>query len=110
MEQLSAELIALGVVVIGGLVTLVKIMVDQLAAELRENTHITRQTKEAANGRLLDTLERLDTANNLAIELRAIIHERDDRMAYIQARHPEVDATLRSYSDRRASAKEKAIS
>lgn len=96
-------LITLGITVIGGLGTLVKVMVDQLTKKLEENTTLTIQTKDVANGQLSIVIAQLATERNLVTGLRVVVRERDDRIAYIVARYPDVESLMIAYSDRRAS-------
>lgn len=99
-EQLLSALIAFAVLVLGGLGTLVTALIAWLAKKLDTNTQITTQARDASNGRLSETLDRLAVERNLVIALRAIIHERDDRLAYIIARLPEAEALMDKYAQR----------
>ena len=96
-------LITLGITVIGGLGTLVKVLVDQITKKLEENTTLTIQAKDAANGQLSRVITQLAAERNLVTGLRAVVRERDDRISYIVARYPEVESLMIAYSDRRAS-------
>jgi hypothetical protein len=86
---------------VGALATLVKAMVDHLAKELQENTHISRQARDASNGRLSEALDRLAAESNRVMGLRFLIRERDDRIAYIVARLPQAEGLMREYRDQR---------
>jgi hypothetical protein len=103
VDQIYQGLIALGVIVIGALGTLVKVLVDKLSDELKSNTHITTQARDASNGRLSEVIDRLAASRDQAQGLRWLVRERDDRIAYIVARLPEAEAIMREYRDRRDS-------
>jgi hypothetical protein len=62
--EVFAALVSLALVVIGGIGTLVKVLIDRLTKELEKNTAITVQAKEAAaaaestsNGRLSEQIK-----------------------------------------------------
>lgn len=95
--QLTTQLVSLGAVVIGALGTLVTLLTERIKRELTDNTQLTRETRQG----LQDAVERLAQARDTILGLRAIVREREDRIAYLVARHPEVEATLRTYRDRR---------
>lgn len=97
MEQLSPTLTTLLIAVLGTLTTLVGL----IGRRLNENTQLTRETKQAADGALSDALERLAGERNRTLGLREIVREREDRLAYILARHPEVAVTMEDYRERR---------
>lgn len=103
MEQLYAALIGLGVVVIGAIGTLVTVLIERVKRDVAANTKITEEARAAANGNLRNTIERLASERNKVLGLREIVREREDRLAYIKARHPEVEETERQYRDRRTS-------
>lgn len=100
-QQLYNAIIVLGIAIIGGLGTLVTALVAWLAKRIGENTTITAQARDASNGRLSETLDRLAVERNLVIGLRSLIRERDDRLAYIVARLPEAEAVMHDYANRR---------
>ncbi len=101
-SQLTTELTALALIIIGALGTLVKVLVNQIAKKLEENTTLTIQAKDAANGQLSSVIAQLAAERNIVTGLRAVVRERDDRIAYIIARYPAVESLMRDYSDRRA--------
>ena len=81
--------------------TLITALIAWLAKKLSENTTITKQARDASNGRLAETLDRLAVERNLVVGLRSLIRERDDRLAYIVARLPEAEAVMHDYANRR---------
>jgi hypothetical protein len=99
--QLYAALLALGLLVIGSIGAFVKALTDRVISDLADNTRLTRETKQAADGSLRQALADLATARNTVFGLRVVVREREDRLAYILARHPEAEETLRAYRDRR---------
>jgi hypothetical protein len=99
--QITAQLTALGVVVIGALGTLVTLLIERVKRDLAANTQITQEAKEAANGRLQKVIDQLAAERNRAFALRELVRERDDRLAYLVARIPEVKAVLKGYEERR---------
>jgi len=103
MDTVTTELTALAIIIIGALGTLVKVLVSQIAKKLEENTILTIQAKDAANGQLSSVIAQLAAERNLVTGLRAVVRERDDRLAYLVSRLPEAQKMLRDYSDRRAS-------
>jgi hypothetical protein len=98
---LTAQLTALGAVIIGALGTLVTLLVERIKRDLAKNTLITTEARDAADGHLAGALTQLAAERNRSLGLRAIIRERDDRLAYIQSRIPEVDRVLTGYRERR---------
>jgi hypothetical protein len=98
--QLVTAIVGLATITLGGLGTLITALVVWLARKLDTNTTLTTQARDASNGRLSETLERLALERNLVVGLRALIHERDDRLAYIVARLPEADALMTEYAQR----------
>jgi hypothetical protein len=103
MEAVYAALTVLAVTVLGALTALIKAKVDTLVKDLGENTTLTKEAKEASNGRLSETLARLAAERDRVIGLRYLVRERDDRIAYIVARLPEAEALMTEYRDRRDS-------
>jgi hypothetical protein len=101
--QLLNALIALAVIVLGGLGTLVSVLIAWLAKKLDVNTSLTQEAKDASNGRLSETLSRLATERDRVMGLRYLVRERDDRIAYIVARLPEAESLMTEYRDRRDS-------
>lgn len=99
--QITAQLTALGVVVIGALGTLVTLLVERIKRDLATNTQITREAKDAANGRLQKAQDELAAERNRTLALRELVRERDDRLAYLAARLPDVPLVLRGYEERR---------
>ena len=99
--QLQAALISLGLIVFGTVGALVKAAGDRITRDLAENTAVTRETKVAADRRLGELIEAQARSRDTILGLRAIVREREDRIAYLVARHPEVESTLRAYTDRR---------
>ncbi|NJK81340.1 MAG: hypothetical protein HC914_16210 [Chloroflexaceae bacterium] len=100
-SEIIAALTVLGLTVIGSLSTLVKVLTDRITAGLEENTRLTEQARDAANGQLRKVLEELARERNTVVGLRVLLRERDDRLGYIAARHPEVQNTLKGYRERR---------
>ena len=102
MDHINEALVALGVLIIGSIGTLLTVWVQRIKRDLERNTEMTRQTREAANGTLTTALDRLSEVNSRVSILQTELRERDDRIAYILAAHPEIAATLAIYRDRRA--------
>jgi hypothetical protein len=101
VDHIAEALIGLGIIVIGALGTMVKFWIAHLAAELAQNTAITTQARDASNGQLSSVLDQLAAERNLVQGLRAIVRDRDDRLAYLLSRIPQVEALMVEYSDRR---------
>jgi hypothetical protein len=100
-SQIIGALIILGLLVIGSIGTIVKAITDKIVADLAINTTLTREAKNAANGQLTGVIDQLAAERNIVQGLRAVVRERDDRIAYIVARLPEAQGLMRDYSDRR---------
>jgi hypothetical protein len=101
--QIYGALLTLGLIVIGAIGAIVKALTGRIVRDLAQNTEITRETKEASNGRLKETLDRLAAERDRVLALRTLLRERDDRMAYLEARIPEVPRVLKGYEERRQS-------
>lgn len=99
--QLSGALIALGLIVVGSVGAIVKALTARITRDLEANTELTRAAKDASNGRLTAVLDRLSAERNRVFALRMLLRERDDRLAYLRARLPEVDRVLMGYKERR---------
>lgn len=109
--QLANALVSLAIIVLGGLGTLVTTVIALivwLARKVDGNTQLTSQAnnnakdaKEASNGRLREVLDRLAASRNQVVGLRYLVHERDDRIAYIVARLPEAEELMSEYRNRR---------
>lgn len=99
--QITAQLTALGVVVIGALGTLVTLLVERVKRDLAANTLLTQEAKDAANGRLQKVLDQLAAERNRTLALRELVRERDDRLAYLTSHMPEVKRVLTGYEERR---------
>lgn len=97
MEQLSPALVTLALATLATLGALL----ERIRRDLGENTQITREAKRAADGQLSAALNDLAAERNRTLALREIVREREDRIAYIVARHPEAESTMRQYGDRR---------
>lgn len=94
MESLSTALISL-------LVAVVLALVEKIRRDLGENTTITKQTKEAANGTLHKTMERLKEEQERAERLQDLVRDQQDKLSFLSAKLPEVQEILSSYRDRR---------
>lgn len=99
--QLSAALIALGITVVGALGTLTTLLVEKVKRDLAANTALTQEAKDAADGRLQSVVDQLAAERNRTLALRELVRERDDRLAYLAARIPDVPDVLRGYEERR---------
>jgi hypothetical protein len=93
MEQLSPGLLTLLITIVGALTALV----ERVRRDLGKNTTLTKEAKASAD--LL--LAQLAAERNTVVGLRAVVRERDDRIAYLVARLPEAEALMRNYGDRR---------
>jgi hypothetical protein len=99
--QIIGALLILALLVIGSIGTIVKAITNRIVADLAVNTQLTQETKEATNGQLASLREQLAAARNTIAGLKMVVHERDDRIAYIVARVPDAQLLMRDYSDRR---------
>ena len=99
--ELSAALLGLALLIVASIGTLIKALVDRVLADLAENTRITNQAKDAANGRLAVVMNDLAKERNRIVALRALLREREDRIAYLEARLPQAGAILSEYGRRR---------
>lgn len=97
IEQLQPALVGLLLAAIGVL----GVLIERIAIELRTNTKLTRETAINSNGNLTDAVERLAAERNTVLGLQAVVRERDDRLAFILARHPEIESTLAEYLQNR---------
>ncbi len=93
MSELAPELLSLLTLVVAALTALV----EKVRRDLKSNTLLTQETKTAANGTLTDALAKLAAERNRVFALRMLLQERNDRVAFIVARHPEVETTLQQY-------------
>jgi hypothetical protein len=100
-SRLIEALILLAIAAVGGLSTLIKVLVTRMLRELRANTTISTQARDASNGRLSEVLDKLAAARNQVVGLRWIVQERDDRLAYLVARLPEAENLMRDYRNQR---------
>jgi hypothetical protein len=94
--RIIEALILLAVASLAGLTTLIK-------RDLTANTKISIQARDLSNGQLSNTLAQLAAVRNQVVGLRAIVHERDDRIAYLVARLPEAESLMRNYRNQRES-------
>ena len=95
--QILAAITGLAITVIGAIGTLVTVLIERVKRDLAANTAITKETRAG----LRDTVEKLASARNIILGLREVVRERDDRIAFIVARHPEVEETIQQYRNRR---------
>jgi hypothetical protein len=102
-DRIADSLIGLAIIIIGSLGTLVAILTERIKRNLDANTQLTRETKSAANGTLTTALDSLATERNRVLGLRELLREREDRIAFLVARHPELHATMAQYQRRRTS-------
>ncbi len=102
-DHIAEALVGLAIIIIGSLGGLITILTERIKRDLSANTKLTQETKTAANGTLTDALAKLAAAQNRVFALQMIVRERDDRVAFIEARHPAVSATLQQYMQRRSS-------
>jgi uncharacterized coiled-coil DUF342 family protein len=103
VDDLTSALIAVAIIIVTGVGGLVKIMLDHIAEELKRNTSLTTQARDASNGRLSEVIDKLAASRDQVQGLRWLVRERDDRIAYIVARLPEAEGLMREYRDRRDS-------
>ena len=104
MDQHVVEaLVALAVIIIGSLGTLVTFLTERIKRNLDTNTQLTRETRTATNGTLTDALNRVAEEQDRVARLRSALDERENRLAYLVARHPELEETLTQYKQRRSS-------
>ena len=102
-QHILEALSVLAVIIVGSIGTLVTVLTERIKRDLQTNTKLTQETKTAANGTLTTALEKLAAERNRVFALRMLLSERDDRIAFIEARHPDVMATLQQYKQRRSS-------
>lgn len=100
-SRLIEALILLAIAAVGGLSTLIKVLVTRMLRELKANTTISTQARDASNGRLSEVMDKLAASRNQVVGLRWIIQERDDRLAYLVARLPEAETLMRDYRNQR---------
>lgn len=100
LDQIISALIALIVAIIGAIGAL---FLRQMSDKIDKNTIITQKNADVANGHLQNIIEQLANERNLVIGLRAIVRDRDDRLAYIIARLPDASQMMIDYADRRIS-------
>ncbi len=99
--ELSAALIGLALITIASVGAVVKAITDRILADLAHNTKITTQAKDAANGRLESMQHELAKERDRSLALRALVRERDDRLAFIEARLPAASELMKTYGKRR---------
>jgi hypothetical protein len=102
-QHIVESLVGLAIVIIGSLGTLITFLTERIKRDLSANTQLTQEAKTAANGTLTTTLEKLAAERNRVFALRMLLREREDRIAFLVARHPAVEATLQQYKRRRSS-------
>ena len=100
-QHVGEALVALAVIIIGSLGTLVAVFTERIKRNLDTNTQMTRETYTTTQSTLTDAMARVVDERNHVFALRMVLRERDDRLAYLVARHPEVEATLLQYTQRR---------
>lgn len=103
--ELSTAIISLALIIIGSIGALIKAMVDRVLIDLAHNTQITNQAKDAANGRLDAARHELARERDHVLALRALVRERDNRLAFIEARLPAVTELMKTYGQRREDSK-----
>lgn len=86
-------LITLLITIFGALTALV----ERVRRDVSKNTVLTQGAKNSAD----QLLSQLATERNTVVGLRAVVRERDDRIAYLVARLPDADQLMRDYRDRR---------
>lgn len=99
--QLSAGLIGLGLLVIASVGAIVKALTDRIVADVAANTQLTAEARDAAEGRLREAIDNLAAERNRVLGLRQLLRERDDRLAFLEARVPGVTPALADYGRRR---------
>ena len=97
MEQLTPVLIGLLIAALGALTT----WVERVRRDLGENTNLTKEAKAAADNQVGNLVDQLAAERNLVQGLRAVVRERDDRIAYLVARVPQAEDLMLEYRDRR---------
>lgn len=97
MEQLDPVLLTLLITAIGTLTA----WVERVRRDLTTNTSLTREAKDASNGRLSEVIDRLAAERDRTMGLRFLVRERDDRLAYLISRIPEAESLMQEYHDRR---------
>ena len=98
-QHIVQALVGLAVIIIGSIGTLVTILVERIKRDLSENTRITRETRTATRSA---ALARVESERRHVVALELLIREREDRIAYLISRHPEIEATLNQYQPRRS--------
>lgn len=101
--ELYGALLALALVVVGSIMAVVRAWTNKVLEDLAQNTQITRDMRNAANGRLQATLRELAYERDRNQGLREVVRERDNRLAFLQNRMPRgmVDALMHEYGRRR---------
>lgn len=102
-QHILEALSVLAVIIVGSIGTLVTVLTERIKRDLQTNTKLTQETKTAANGTLTTALDQLAAERNRVLGLRELLREREDRIAFLVARHPELEATMSQYQRRRTS-------
>lgn len=100
--EIITALITLATIVVTALGVIVKAVTNRLVKDLEHNTLLTSQAHALVNGNFRDTVEQLAATRNQNIGLKVALRERGDMLAYILARHPEVENTIQTYQETRA--------
>jgi hypothetical protein len=96
--EITSALVGLALTVIGALAAYVR----RVENELKSNTEITRQVARHTNGTMTTLSARLRAETEVALALRTIVRDREDRIAFLVARVPGAAAALADYRPRRA--------
>lgn len=74
-------------------ITKQSVVIEDTAQKVADNTVITKQTRAASDGML-------SREKKLSTDLGALLTGRQERMAYLLAKHPEIEATLHEFDAR----------
>jgi lactate dehydrogenase-like 2-hydroxyacid dehydrogenase len=88
---LTAQLTALGAVIIGALGTRVTLLVERIKRDLAANTQISTQARDAANGRLKAVLDQLAAGKVRFAGLDVFVGEPAPRAELLN--HPKISTT-----------------
>lgn len=84
--EIAGALISLALITIGGVGAIVKILVDRISADIRQNTNLTRQTLGAATNAANHANERVSLVQDLQAE--RLMRESAERALHLIEIHP----------------------
>lgn len=97
MEVLEAALFTLAVALVGTFT----VLVEKIRRDLLDNTALTEEAKNAANGTLRAVMDQLNACREHVQALQATLKERDDCLDYLISHIPEASYLMSAYTNRR---------